>query len=118
MAGRRRGTWGLAFVVLLLCEAGAVVGAEEGDRLLAESDFLWDGDGWEVCEGAPDRISHVSKMVKAGDGGPELWHFVAPDKFLGNMRDAVSDPAHSCPPPSCGKHFHTESEHAILLCCV
>jgi hypothetical protein len=78
-------------LALILCVTVKLTGArdDEPGRVLAESDFLWDSDGWGVSDEAPDGITHVSKMVKAGDGGPELWHFVAPDKFLGNMRDAV-----------------------------
>lgn len=85
-------------VALILCVAVAGARDDEPGRVLAESDFLWDSDGWGVSDEAPDGITHVSKMVKAGDGGPELWHFVAPDKFLGNMRDAVGT-SPDCPPP-------------------
>ena len=63
--------------------------AAAGDaRVLAESDFAWDMDGWEV-EGAGARdVAHMSKMVKAGDDGPDTWYFVAPLKFMGAKRDA------------------------------
>jgi hypothetical protein len=57
-------------------------------RILAESSFLWEDEGWTLH--GIQGLTHVSKMVKASDDGLQLWYFVAPERFLGNKRQAVS----------------------------
>lgn len=64
--------------------AGAEVVEE---TVLAESDFLWDVDGWTI-RGAAENFQHGQKMIKAADKGPDTWYFVAPGKFLGAKRAA------------------------------
>mmetsp|Transcript_33084 Transcript_33084/g.68284 ORF Transcript_33084/g.68284 Transcript_33084/m.68284 type:complete len:264 (+) Transcript_33084:191-982(+) len=56
-------------------------------NLLAESDFLWDNDGWTVA-GNPNGLLHGSKMIKAADSDASIWYFVAPSKFVGAKRAA------------------------------
>ena len=92
-------------VALLLVSLACAVVSESDDaeirgletavvpRILAESDFSWDTDGWlvEGGQGAtqpPRDFAHMGKMIKAGDSGEETWYFVAPQKFIGAKRDA------------------------------
>ena len=59
----------------------------EGETVLAESDFLWDVDGW-TTRGDAENFQHGQRMIKASDTGPAIWYFVAPSKFLGAKRAA------------------------------
>jgi hypothetical protein len=77
--------------VLALASAHRAVAEEEGNPagevILAESDFMWDVDGW-TTRGAAENFQHGQKMIKASDKGPDTWYFVAPSKFLGAKRAA------------------------------
>jgi hypothetical protein len=75
----------LAAHALALVPHAAAETAEE--TILAESDFLWDVDGW-TTRGAAENFQHGQKMIKAADTGPDMWYFVAPGKFLGAKRAA------------------------------
>jgi hypothetical protein len=78
----------LASAAILTAACICVAGVHAADSCLAESDFSWDLDGWEVeGEGARD-LAHMSKMITAGDDGASTWYFVAPHKFTGSKRDA------------------------------
>ena len=81
--------WLCAAIILAAGLSCASAGADDAaGRVLAESDFSWDMDGWEVHgEGARDE-AHMSKMIKAGDNGSDEWYFVAPHKFTGSKREA------------------------------
>jgi len=70
----------LAFVPRVDCQASE-------ETVLAESDFLWDVDGW-TTRGSAENFQHGQKMIKASDSGPDTWFFVAPGKFLGAKRAA------------------------------
>ena len=77
--------------LLLLAAAGAGAaadGASAAARVLAESDFAWDMDGWSVEGDGVRDVAHMSKMIKAGDNGADAWFFVAPHKFTGSKREA------------------------------
>ena len=69
---------------LVLAPRGA---AAEEETVLAESDFLWDVDGW-TTRGEAENFQHGQRMIKAADAGPAAWYFVAPSKFLGAKRAA------------------------------
>ena len=77
--------------VLALASVPLAVAEEEGNPagevILAESDFMWDVDGW-TTRGAAENFQHGQKMIKASDTGPATWYFVAPSKFLGAKRAA------------------------------
>ena len=74
----------LAMHGLVLAPRGA---AAEEETVLAESDFLWDVDGW-TTRGDAENFQHGQRMIKAADAGPAMWYFVAPSKFLGAKRAA------------------------------
>ena len=74
-----------ALVALAWAQLCAAATGEE--HVLAESDFLWDVDGW-TTSGAAEGFQHGQRMIKASDKGAETWHFVAPAKFLGAKRAA------------------------------
>mmetsp|Transcript_20486 Transcript_20486/g.48698 ORF Transcript_20486/g.48698 Transcript_20486/m.48698 type:complete len:253 (+) Transcript_20486:236-994(+) len=86
---------GIAFAVCLL--GVALVSGQDSPpedalgrsdpNVLAESDFLWDDDGWKL-EGNPNGLLHGSKMIKAADDDASTWYFVAPSKFVGAKRAA------------------------------
>ena len=84
---------GLNVLVLVAILAAGVVssasleGAAEA-KILAESDFAWDMDGWTVEGDGVRDAAHMSKMIKAGDNGADSWYFVAPHKFTGAKREA------------------------------
>jgi hypothetical protein len=99
MVALRAHTYSVNLLFLALClplptrsgasdrtRTSSVESSSEG-RVLAESNFLWDDEGWTL--NGLDGLTHVSKMIKATDHGPQLWYFVAPEKFLGNKRQAV-----------------------------
>jgi hypothetical protein len=78
----------LGLLVGLGCVGAVRDAAEIPGAILAESDFSWDLDGWGVeGDGARD-LAHMTKLIKAGDSGAEMWYFVAPSKFVGAKRDA------------------------------
>lgn len=84
------GTW-LVFAATLgalgCLESAGGESAGEGSRVLAESDFLWDVDGWTL-HGNDAGLQHGSKMIKGADNDTSIWYFVAPSKFLGAQRAA------------------------------
>ncbi len=89
-----RENYGLPAVVLLgvlslhaLALAPHAAAETIEETILAESDFLWDVDGW-TTRGAAENFQHGQKMIKAADKGPDMWYFVAPGKFLGAKRAA------------------------------
>ena len=86
--GARTAATGLLCLValhgLVIAPRGA---AAEEETVLAESDFLWDVDGW-TTRGAAENFQHGQRMIKAADAGPATWFFVAPSKFLGAKRAA------------------------------
>ena len=51
---------------LVLAPRGA---AAEEETVLAESDFLWDVDGW-TTRGEAENFQHGQRMIKAADAGP------------------------------------------------
>jgi len=77
----------LVVVALVLVVVPPVAGEDSEETVLAESDFLWDVDGW-TTRGAAENFQHGQKMIKASDAGPVNWFFVAPGKFLGAKRAA------------------------------
>jgi hypothetical protein len=82
--------WLCAAIILAAGLSCASAGADDAaGRVLAESDFSFDMDGWEVDGDAGARdAAHMSKMIKAGDDGADEWYFVAPHKFTGSKREA------------------------------
>ena len=90
-SGAAAGLPSVVVFVLALASVPLAVAEEEGspagEVILAESDFMWDVDGW-TTRGAAENFQHGQKMIKASDTGPATWYFVAPSKFLGAKRAA------------------------------
>lgn len=78
---------GAALAALLLVFGSVAAEEGGGSRVLAESDFLWDVDGWTL-HGNDAGLHHGSKMIKAADNDTSIWYYVAPAKFLGSKRAA------------------------------
>lgn len=79
--------WRCVLVFFALAFASRAAAQASEATVLAESDFLWDVDGW-TTRGPAENFQHGQKMIKASDKGPDVWHFVAPEKFLGAKRAA------------------------------
>ena len=86
-AGLARAGAALVVVLVALGSVDTAEGEGQGSHVLAESDFLWDVDGWTL-HGNDAGLHHGSKMIKAADNDTSIWYYVAPAKFLGSKRAA------------------------------
>lgn len=70
-------------VSLIIVSSGSAAEEEDDGKVVAESQFYFDMEGWST-KGKCEDLAHEAKMVRGSDKGKGMWFYAAPSKFLGN----------------------------------
>ncbi len=81
----------------LVCPALALICSACGPAALASSTFEGDSEGWTLSNNGNDTSPTLQReggnpagnLCGQDEGDGDIWYFVAPQKFLGNMSGAL-----------------------------